>query len=318
MSPHELVPRTTRWLEFPEYGGGLPLRIPYWIRVGLADGPKALLIAGVHGDEFEGVAALQDLARVLDPAGLKGILTIVPVANPLAFHAGTRRSPADLADLNRSFPGEPDGTISARLAYRLFHEVVLGNDILLSLHGWSSHSVVVPYAEYPLGNSEAAQRSCAAAHALGMEYLHPYEWPKGVLGEAALKHGVAAVETEVGGMGTVTSEGQQETMRLIHRFLAHLGMLEPDRAASPAQTTKSKIVDHVDCVANHAGLFRSRVHLGETVQAGAVLGTVHGLGGECLEEVQAPRRSMLAILRRMASVQPGDRLAQLFCWGSIE
>ena len=86
----------------------------------------------------------------------------------------------------------------------------------------------------------------------------------------------------------------------------------------PAQQRKPKIVEHVDSVANHAGLFLSRVLLGETVPAGTVLGTVHGLEGECLEEVQAPRRGMVAILRRMASVQPGDRLAQLFLWDSLE
>jgi len=310
--------RSRRELTFSEYSGGLSLTIPFWVLTGGQASPRVLLIAGVHGDEYEGVAALQTLAEKLDPDSLTGTLTIIPVANPAAFHSGTRRSPIDRVDLNRTFPGRKDGSPTERLAWRLFHEIVLDHEIFLSLHGWSKESVVVPYVEYPVGDSAAARRSCEAAHALGMEYVHPYEWPKGVLGEAALKHGVAAVETEVGGMGTVTPEGQQETRRLVHRFLVHLGVLEPDAAARPAQTAKPKIVDHVDCVSNHAGLFLSRVLLGERVAAGDVVGTVHGLGGECLEEVRAPREGMVAILRRLASVQPGDRLAQLFFWDSME
>jgi N-alpha-acetyl-L-2,4-diaminobutyrate deacetylase len=306
--------RSRTWLRlgFPEYAEGTTLAVPYLVLVGREREPRVLLLAGVHGDEYEGVAALQDLAGELDPDALKGTLTIVPVANPAAFQAGTRRSPIDSADLNRTFPGNPAGSISERLAARLFHEIVLRNDIFLSLHGWSKEATVVSYGEYPKGDSAAAQRSCAAAHALGLDYLHPYDWPKGVLGEAALQHGVAAVETEVGGMGTVTAEGQAATRAMILRFLRHLGVWEGDEDPGPGAA--ARIVDHVDCLAGHAGLFRGRVRLGETITSGALLGTVHSIVGEVLEEVTAPRCGLVAILRTMASVQPGDRLVQLFYW----
>lgn len=297
-------------LIFGEYSGGLPLAVPYTVLVGRTRTPKALIIAGVHGDEYEGVAALQELQRELDVEKLNGTMTIIPVANPPAFHAGRRRSPLDEVDLNRTFPGSKAGTPSERLAYELFHDIVLGHEIVLSLHGWGKESVVVSYGEYPKGDSDAAARSAAAAHALGMAYLHPYTWPKGVLGEASLPHGIAAVETEVGGLGTVTAEGQAETKALIYRFLHHLGMWTPAKKFTGHATPQ--IVSHVDSIANHAGLFRSNIGLGENVEPGTPLGTISGLDGEQLEEIRAPRHGMVAILRRMASVQPGDRLVQLF------
>ncbi len=304
-------------LSLNEHTGAGALEVPYTVLVGRERSPKVLLIAGVHGDEYEGVAALHSLLQELDPNQLKGTLTIVPVANPKAFEAGSRRSPVDLVDLNRSFPGNPEGTASERLAHRLFQEAVLGNEILLSLHGWSKEAVVVPYVEYPEGDSGAAKRSRRAALALRMEFVHPYKWPKGLLGDAALKHGIASVETEVGGMGAVTPEGQAACRELLYRFLRHVGMVEPFDTAASRSSINAKIVGHVDCVANHAGLFQSRVRPGEMVAEGIILGTINGLAGELREEVKAPRRGLVAILRTMASVQPGDRLVQLFYWDSI-
>ena len=102
---------------------------------------------------------LQELAREIDPRELNGTLTIVPVANPQAFYAHTRRHPVDsVGDLNRSFPGNPNGTISERLADLLFREFVLRNDYVLSLHGWGRDATVIPYVEHQIDDSAAGRR----------------------------------------------------------------------------------------------------------------------------------------------------------------
>jgi predicted deacylase len=234
------------------------------------------------------------------------------VANPQAFHAGTRRNPVDLGDLNRAFPGNPTGGATERLADLLFQEFALGSDAILSLHGWSKEAAVVPYGEYPDEQSEPGRRSRAAAHALNFEFLHPYKWPAGVLGEAALKLGIPTVETEVGGMGMVTEEGQATYRDVVFRFMAHFGMRDYHGAKSRA----AKIVNHTDIFANYAGLLRSRIRAGDRVTTGQLLATLHGLGGECLEEVRAPRAGVVAILRTLGSVHPGERLVQLF-WEAV-
>jgi len=297
------------------YKGSLHVEIPFHVLVGTSREPRLLVMAGVHGDEYEGVAVLHDLAREIDPKKLKGTLTLVPVANPQAFYAGARRNPIDLGDLNRAFPGNPEGTITDRLAYTLFHELILGNDYVLSMHGWSKESVVVPYVEYPIGNNDACRRSCAAAKALGVEFLHPYQWPKGVLGEAAIPHGISPIEPEVGGMGTVTPEGHSTYREMIYRLLLHLKMYEAKDVAARQVSVQPKLISHADVLAGHAGLFRTLVSLKENVTENQVLGTIHGLGGERLQELRAPRAGFVGILRTFGSVQPGDRLIQLF-WGN--
>jgi N-alpha-acetyl-L-2,4-diaminobutyrate deacetylase len=304
-----LQSRTSLRLEFPAYHTGVRIEIPFTAIVGRAREPRLLLIAGVHGDEYEGVASLIDLAQELDPNNIEGTLTIVPVANPQAFDAGTRRNPVDFGDLNRSFPGDPSGSLSSRLAHLLFEELVLGNDCLLSLHGWSREATVMPYGEYPKEQTEAGRKSQEAALATGLEYFHPYDWPRGVLGEAALPHGIAAVETEVGGMGTVTGSGQETTKNLIYGFLRYWGVLPHEQAPAAKM---HKIVDHIDLFADHAGLFRTVVETGQAVQKGKLLGTIHALDGHLLAELRAPDGGVIAILRTFASVQPGDRLIQIF------
>ena len=313
-NPEALKPgsRNALKVELEAYASGIRVEIPFHVLVGAKSGRRILLIAGVHGDEYEGVAALHDVAGELDPQTLNGCVVVVPVANPQAFQAGTRRNPVDFGDLNRAFPGDPSGTITQRLAAVLFEEFVLGSDAFLSLHGWSKEAAVIPYAEYPLGEGQVVEKSKAAALHLGMEYLHPYVWPAGVLGDAATRHGIAAVETEVGGMGTITTEGQGITRSIILRFLEFWGVIGSGTAPPKSEGLRQKIVDHEDIFAGKAGLFRRRAEIGQQVSQGEILGRTFGLEGRCLEELLAPGPGVVAILRMNSSVQPGDRLVQVF------
>ena len=79
-------------------------------------GPTALLTGANHGDEYEGPLALFDLARRLDPQDVSGTVIIVPAMNYPAFRSSTRTSPIDKGNMNRSFPGRPDGTVTQKIA----------------------------------------------------------------------------------------------------------------------------------------------------------------------------------------------------------
>lgn len=308
----KLTSRSLLKLRLRGFGVGIRIEIPFFVLVGRERRPRALAIAGVHGDEYEGVAALQDMTQEINPRELRGTLTIVPVANPQAFSAGTRRNPVDLGDLNRSFPGNPNGTMSERLAHLLFHEFVLGSDCILSLHCWSKEATVVPYVEYIDENTRVGRRSFSAAAALGLKFLHPYKWHPGLLVAAATRIGIPAIEPEVGGMGTVTAPGQRIYRSIVYRFLGHLKMLSTKETELEPVERHPKIIDHIDLVANYAGLFRNTVSAGQDARQGDLLGTIRDLSGKVLERIHAPRSGAVGILRTFASVQPGDRLVQFF------
>ena len=303
-NPGCLAPHSRNHLELD-----FDVKIPFTVLRGSPESRSVVILAGVHGDEYEGVAALQRIAKELDPRQLNGTVIIAPVVNPQAFSAGMRRNPIDSGDLNRSFPGDPNGSVSSRLAALILNELIDGNTAMLSLHGWSKEALVLPYGEYPVAHTEAGQRSKECAYQLGFEYLHAYEWPAGVLGNSALEKGIAAVETEIGGQGTITAGGQALSRQVILKFLDFWKILNWKDAPIPVKPLE---VDHADIFAGYAGLFESHCSVGADVDAHMNLGVITDLDGTILQNIVAPASGKVAILRTFASVRPGDRLVQLF------
>jgi uncharacterized protein len=146
-------------LEVVPLADGRVLTIPVQVFAGSSPRPLFVVVAGVHGDEPEGMLALLDLAREVVPEQLKGQLVIVAVANPPAFAAGHRLSPLDHADLNRSFPGNSEGGPSLRLAHRLMETLVRPADLLFTMHSWYSYGIAVDFIESPPPEAAALSAS---------------------------------------------------------------------------------------------------------------------------------------------------------------
>ncbi len=79
-------------------------------------GPTVILQAGNHGDEYEGPITLGELIRELDPGMVSGRIIFLPAINVPAVLAGRRTSPVDGLNLNRTFPGDPAGTITQQIS----------------------------------------------------------------------------------------------------------------------------------------------------------------------------------------------------------
>ena len=110
--------------------GWIPIPI---VRIKNGDGPNVLMQAGNHGDEWEGQIGLGNLIRALQPKDIKGRLVILPSANFPAAMEGRRTSPIDEGNLNRSFPGDAEGTITQQIAYFIEHSPAAGLRLQLRL-----------------------------------------------------------------------------------------------------------------------------------------------------------------------------------------
>src|ERR1700712_1306050 len=98
------------------------LEIPYGIVEGAAPGPCLLVTAGVHASEYVSIEAAVRLMRT-DPATLRGTLVVLPILNVSGFKARSIYvMPEDGQNLNRMFPGDPEGSTGQRLAPWLFSE----------------------------------------------------------------------------------------------------------------------------------------------------------------------------------------------------
>jgi predicted deacylase len=251
---------------------------------------------------------LHALLRRLDPGHVSGTLIAVMCANPLAFQAGRRCAPQDNVDLNRVFPGTLSGNVSHRLAYGLFSKVVTGADFLLTLHSWGSAGIVMPYVEYPAGDSAVARASYQTAVAFGVDALTPLEWHPGLLPAAANRAGIPAAEVEIGGGATARPGLTRLYSGGMESVLRHWGLLKgaPARAKHPQKMRRHDIATPI------AGLLRRRSALGARVKAGGLLGTIVDIYGDAVAEIRSPADGVLGAYRLVAHVSKRDGVFSVF------
>ncbi len=281
------------------------------------EGPTALLTGGNHGDEYEGPAALFDLARTLDPGTVSGRVIIVPALNYPAFRAGTRTSPIDKGNLNRTFPGRPDGTVTQKIADYVQRHLLPLADIVLDFHSGGRTLDFLPFAAahiLPDKRQEAA--SFAAVEAFGAPFsMRMLEIDAvGMLDTAAEEMGKVFVTTELGGGGTATARTIAIARRGAANLLRHAGILSGE-LEKPAEPTRWLAMPSDACFtfSDVEGLVEPAVDLGDAVRSGDLLARVHPVvrTGAAPAEFRARMDGLLTARHFPGLVHPGDCLAVL-------
>jgi predicted deacylase len=281
-------------------GAALPLLV---VR-GARQGAVLAVTAGIHGDEYEGVRAIFEVFEALDPALLSGTWIAVPVANPPAFWKGTRTSPDDGANLARTFPGKPGGSVSERIAWRLAHDVIARADFFLDLHSGG----VLYRMPSMVGYDDADERSRRAALAFGAPVLWGHrEIPDGRTISFARDRGIPWLYTEARGAGRIDAADLAMMRRGMLNLMMHLGILPgtPEPFAPAMRLTGDGNIDAA-ITASRAGFLLSGVGILDSVARGARLGTLVDLQGNTVEEYFAPFDGVLGLVREFPVVQPGD------------
>jgi N2-acetyl-L-2,4-diaminobutanoate deacetylase len=257
------------------------------------EGPTALLTGANHGDEYEGPAALFELAQTLDPAKINGRVIIVPALNYPAFRAGTRTSPIDRGNLNRSFPGRPDGTVTEKIADYVTR-------------------YLVPLADHEL-NDKSQEARCFDAVAA---FAAPYSMKMleidavGMLDTTVEDMGKVFVTTELGGAGTASAASIEIARRGSLNLLRHAGILPGSPDLQPTQWLD---MPSSDCFAfaEDDGLVAFVRDLGEQVKAGDTIARVYPVGKTGLSPVEykAAMNGVLAARHVPGLIKAGDCLS---------
>jgi len=277
------------------------------------DGPTALLTGGNHGDEYEGPIALFDLARTLKAEDIQGRVIIVPAMNYPAFRAGTRTSPIDRGNLNRSFPGRPDGTVTEKIADYFQRMLLPMADIVLDFHSGGRTLDFLPYAAAHALPDQDQERRCFEAVAA---FAAPYSMRMveidavGMYDTAAEEMGKVFVTTELSGGGTASAKTAGIAKRGVMNVLKHAGIVSgaPDRGR-----TRWLDMPSDDCFvfAQDDGLLEPYVDLGDPIRAGDVIARVHPIvrTGQAPAEYHAKLDGVLAARHFPGLVKMGDCLA---------
>lgn len=274
------------------------------------EGSTALLTGGNHGDEYEGPLALYELARTLEPEHVSGTVIIVPAMNYPAFRAGTRTSPIDKGNMNRSFPGRPDGTVTEKIADYFQRELLPRADIVLDFHSGGKTLDFLPFcAAHTLPDQKLQERAFAAVEAFSAPFsMRMTEIDAvGMYDTAAEAMGKVFVTTELGGGGTSRAETVRIARRGVVNVLRHAGIV---RGAVAASTTRWLDMPSGDCFAfaEDDGMIETVVDLGEKVEEGQAVARIHPTGrtGQIPREINARMSGLLAARHFPGLVKAGD------------
>jgi predicted deacylase len=294
--------------------GWIPIPI---VRIRNGDGPNVLMQAGNHGDEWEGQIGLGNLIRSLEPKDIKGRLVILPSANFPAAMAGQRTSPIDDGNLNRSFPGNPEGTITEQIAHFIEHVLLPGFDYSFDFHSGGSSLAYIPSALAARHGDEARLAEVIGMlKAFGAPVSYLAAAPQGggrTFTSASFRQGVVSMGTELGGGGLVTPHSLKVAQDGMRRVLAHIGLLQgPVPAPTPTRLTELGGDDYY-VYASDGGLFEPLVDLGDEVKKDQPAARIHFHHTPWREpETLSFKRDGLVLCKRVpARCERGDCLFHL-------
>ncbi|WP_227370266.1 N(2)-acetyl-L-2,4-diaminobutanoate deacetylase DoeB [Halomonas sp. M20] len=279
------------------------------------EGPSALLTGGNHGDEYEGITALMKLANTLKAEDVRGRVIIVPMMNMPAAQAGRRTSPMDGGNLNRSFPGNPDGSVTEKIADYFTRTLVPMVDVVLDLHSGGRTLDIVPFAAaHRLDDKEQQRRAMEGAKAFGAPTaMLMFELDAAKLFDTAVEsQGKIFIATELGGGGTTTPESLAITERGVRNSLIHYGLIEGELALPEKPQAYLDMPDAACYVqSEHTGLLELTLAIGDAVQKGEVIARVYDMTRTGAEPVEyrAARDGVLIARRFPSQVNMGDTIA---------
>ena len=277
------------------------------------DGPTVLLTGGNHGDEYQGPLSLLKLANTLDPAEVTGRVIIVPTMNQPAFAAAKRTSPIDDGNLNRMFPGRPDGTHTERIADYFTRVLLPMADAVIDIHDGGSTLEFIPMASsLALDDPELEAMGVAAAEAFRAPFVTKLVELDmlGMWDLVVAEAGLPFVTTEVGGTGSTRPWIVDVVDRGVRNMLRHWGALGGQLDGPPSQRI---VVPETDpyVVSDTDGLIEWLVELGDPIAAGQPIARVHEprkLGVEPTE-YHATIDGLLAMRHHPGLVKMGDAIA---------
>ncbi|AOF93678.1 N(2)-acetyl-L-2,4-diaminobutanoate deacetylase DoeB [Sinorhizobium sp. RAC02] len=279
------------------------------------EGPTALLTGGNHGDEYEGPIALFDLARTLKAENVTGRVIIVPAMNYPAFLSGTRTSQIDKGNMNRSFPGSPDGTVTQKIADYFQRTLLPLADIVLDFHSGGKTLDFLPFcAAHILPDKVQEAKAFDLVRAFGAPWsMKMLEIDAvGMYDTAAEDMGKIFITTELGGGGTATAKSAAIARKGVANVLKAADILKG--TVETGQTTWLDMPDgNCFSFAEDGGLIEPLFDLGDELKNGDIVARIYPVGrtGAQPLEVKAKMGGILTARHFPGLVKSGDCVSVL-------
>lgn len=245
---------------------GIAAATPVLVVNGAGDGPVLCLTAAVHGDELNGIEMVRRVLYDIDAQQLDGTVVGVPIVNLVGFRRASRYL-ADRRDLNRHFPGNPQGSSASRIAHSFFTEIIAHCSVLVDLHTGSFYRTNLPQIRADLRRPEVVR----VAEAFASTVIIHSPGTSGSLRRAAVQHGIPTVTLEAGEPMRLQVDEVEHGVHGIFALIDQLGMYRKLRVwGNPVPVHyRSRWVR-----ADSGGILLGRVELGQKVALGDLLGSI--------------------------------------------
>ena len=299
-------------------GGWANVMIPI-TTVANGTGPTVLILGGNHGDEYQGQIAAMKLARELTPDMVTGRIILIPSLNFPAARAATRLSPLDGMNMNRAFPGNPEGSVTSQIAHFLTTVLFPLSDVVIDIHSGGRSMEFVPCAHMHLvSDAEQRRKMLTAMLAWNTDFCFLYAdiAGSGLLPVEAENQGKLVVTTELGGGECIPASVHRIAQSGLRNVLIHVGALrgveQTRESLGKAPTVLTQALNREDYVlAPESGVFEVCIELGEHVQKGDTVGHIHHLErpDRQPETIIALSNGYLVTMRAPCLTQQGDCVA---------
>lgn len=288
-----------------------PITTPVNILSGNEPGPVLWVQSAIHGAEIGGAMALLRLFKKIKADRMKGHIVGVMAASPTAFRAQGRLTPYDGENMNRLFPGDPNGPHSRQTAAALFQTATGVADVMMDLHSGGNEAVVPFYGLYFDDGSPASQEARRLAESVGSDVVWASRdtWLDGAMFVNFTRTGRPGIIVECGGGGSLPEEHIRNFAGAIEGVAKAMGIL-PGR---PPRQKKFTVVRDCELVFNtRGGYFLPAVDVGDIVRKGAVIGRVMDAHGEVIEEIRSPNGPayLAALVKPYLPIHSGAMVAE--------
>jgi uncharacterized protein len=288
--------------------------VPVTVINGTRRGPVLALVAGAHGTEYASIVALHKLAEALEPGSLSGVVIAVPLLNVASFtQVVPHLNPVDGKNMNRLYPGKPDGTQTERALWAVTKHILEKCDYLIDFHGGDLDENLRPYAYWAdTGQQRADAISRGMVLAFGLDHIiiqnarTPAVAGAVTISRQAQAMGKAAIVVEAGHAGTTDAGDVEVLVRGTMNVMRHLQML-PGTATA---VERPVWIGSISAVAgDREGVFYSLAAPEAYVRKGMRIGYVTDYFGMRVADVTTPVSGVIIYIRAIPSLKKGDTIA---------
>lgn len=292
-------------IELPRLYTHTEVEMPVHVIHGNKPGPRLFVSAALHGDEVCGIETVRRVLQLKLLKRLRGTLVAVPIVNVIGNIQRIRGLP-DGRDLNRCFPGSPNGSLASRMAHQFMDVVVADSDYGIDLHTGSNHRSNLPQIRCDLEDEE----SQSLAVAFGAPVILGANLRDGSVRKAAVDSGVRMLLFEAGEALRFDEVSIRVGVRGIVAVMREIGMLPQKR--SRTRRREPVIATHSGWMrAPGSGILRMRANLGDRVKKGEVIGMVSDPFGESEDEIRSSRAGLVIGRNELPLVHEGEAVAHV-------